>query len=155
MNTMCDCICSANVQLASIIVLSCISVRTTVIYYLQGRILITMHLPQSSEITFSVFTHSLCFFSHLHLQSDLQSDFESDLRCLSHLLRLSRLSHLLRWCDLPHLLHFSRFGSLQLLHFSRGRGGDLGRHLLHLCTSRVEEWSDSCDERSSAEFSSI
>ncbi len=48
MNTMCDCICSANVQCETNISISCISVHTAVIYYLQGRILMTMHFPQSS-----------------------------------------------------------------------------------------------------------
>ena len=153
MNTMCDCICSATIQLVSKNVIHCISVYTTVIYYLQGRILMTMHFPQSSAITFSGFLQSLRFFSYLHLHSDLQSDLQSDLH--SDLLCLSDIRCSLRRWDLPHLLHLSRFGSLQTLHFSRERGGDLGRHLLHLCTLCEEEWSDACDERSSEELSSI
>ena len=48
MNTMCDCICSATIQGVSNNVILCISVYTTVIYYLQGRIFMTMHFPQSS-----------------------------------------------------------------------------------------------------------
>ena len=48
MNTMCDCICSADIQIVSNSDILCMSVHTIVIYYLHGRILITMHLPQSS-----------------------------------------------------------------------------------------------------------